>query len=159
MVINIITLWDYQCLIGLEKWKRKSGMLIRNWLDTIGHFEALSSLSNIRYDNPNWATPKIVDKPYYVMGKDIGHPLINDNRICNNFEIDGRTKALLITGSNMSGKSTYLRTVGINMVLAYAGAPVCGKSFYCGIFSIYTCMRVSDNLEKTLHLFMQNFLG
>lgn len=158
MVINIIVLWDYQCMIGLEQWKRKSGMLIKDWLETIGEFEALSSLANIRYDNPDWTIPKIVDKPHYIMGKDIGHPLISDNRVCNDFQIDGVTKALLITGSNMSGKSTYLRTIGINMVLAYAGAPVCAKEFYCNIFNIYTCMRVGDNLEKNTSSFYAELL-
>lgn len=69
--INILTLWDYQCMIALEGWKKKSGSLIRTWLDTIGEFEALSSLSNIRYDNPNWAMPKIADKPYYIMAKEM----------------------------------------------------------------------------------------
>ncbi|NLY86375.1 MAG: hypothetical protein GX077_08505 [Tissierellia bacterium] len=58
-------------MIALEGWKKKSGSLIRTWLDTIGEFEALSSLSNIRYDNPNWAMPKIADKPYYIMAKEM----------------------------------------------------------------------------------------
>lgn len=81
------------------------------------------------------------------MAVDMGHPLITDNHVRNNLKIDDLTKVLLITGSNMSGKSTYLRTSGINMILAYAGARVYAKDFYCSIFSIYTCMRVSDNLE------------
>ncbi|WP_066496661.1 MutS family DNA mismatch repair protein [Abyssisolibacter fermentans] len=158
IVINIITLWDYQCMIALERWKKKSGILIKTWMETIGEFEALSSLANIRYDNPDWTIPKIIDKPNYIVAKGIGHPLLTDKRVCNDVEIDDSTKVLLITGSNMSGKSTYLRTVGINMVLAYAGAPVCAKDFCCSIFSIYTCMRVRDNLEKNISSFYAELL-
>lgn len=158
LIINILTLWDYQCMIALERWKKKSGDLIETWLDTIGEFEALSSLASIGYDNPDWAIPKITDKPYYVMGKDMGHPLITDKRVYNDLEIDGKTKVLLITGSNMSGKSTYLRTVGINLVLAYTGAAVCAKEFACDIFKIYTCMRISDNLEKNTSSFYAELL-
>ena len=156
--INVITLWDYQCMVALEDWKNQSGSLIETWLDTIGTFEALSSLANLRYDHPDWCFPKIVDQPYYIMAKDMGHPLITEDRVCNDFKIEDPTKVLLITGSNMSGKSTYLRTAGINMVLAYAGAPVCAKEFYCNIFSIYTCMRVSDNLEKNTSSFYAELL-
>ena len=82
--INILTLWDYQCMIALEAWKKKSGKLIKAWLETIGEFEALSSLANIRHDNPDWEMPKITDKPYYIKARDMGHPLITENRVCNN---------------------------------------------------------------------------
>ena len=145
-------------MIALESLKKKSGKLIKTWLDTIGEFEALSSLSNLRYDNPDWTFPKITDKPYYIRARDMGHPLITENRVCNDLKIDGPTRALLITGSNMSGKSTYLRTAGINLVLAYAGGPVCAKEFHCNIFYIYTCMRVSDNLEKNISSFYAELL-
>ncbi|SMB90183.1 MutS domain III [Desulfonispora thiosulfatigenes DSM 11270] len=158
IIINILILWDYQCMISLELWKKNSGGKIRNWLETIGEFEALSSLSNIRYDNPSWSTPIIEDKPYHFTAKDLGHPLLGESRVCNDLKIDDLTKVLLITGSNMSGKSTYLRTAGINLVLAYAGAPVCAKEFNCSLFNIYTCMRVSDNLEKNTSSFYAELL-
>ncbi|MDY0236585.1 MAG: DNA mismatch repair protein [Gudongella sp.] len=158
LIINIIFLWDYRCMIKLEGWKKKSGELLETWLETIGEFEALSSLANMGYDNPSWVIPRIVDKPYYVMAKEMGHPLIIENRVSNDLEIDGVTKVLLITGSNMSGKSTYLRTVGINLVLAYAGAAVCAKEFKCDIFNICTCMRVSDNLEQNTSSFYAELL-
>lgn len=158
LIINIMTLWDYQSMIALEDWKKKSGSLVRTWIETIGEFEALSSLANINYDNPKWIIPKITDKEDYIMAKDIGHPLIIENPVCNDFKIDGQTKALLITGSNMSGKSTYLRTIGINLVLAYTGAAVFAKDLHCNIFNIWTCMRVSDNLEKNISSFYAELL-
>src|SRR5699024_10764196 len=157
-IINIITLWDYQSMIALERWKGKSGHLIRTWLDTIGEFEALSSLSNLNYDNPDWVTPTITEKNDYIKGKDMAHPLIIEDSVSNDFKIEDPTKVLLITGSNMSGKSTYLRTTGINLVLAYIGAPVCANRITCNIFNIYTCMRVSDNLEKNISSFYAELL-
>lgn len=158
IIINIVTLWDYQCMIALESWKKKSGKLIRSWVETIGEFEALSSLANINHDKPDWIIPKIREKPNYIMAKEMGHPLLTDNRVSNDFKIEGLTRALLITGSNMSGKSTYLRTAGINLVMAYAGAAVCAKEFHCSIFDIYTCMRISDNLEENTSSFYAELL-
>lgn len=156
--VNIITLWDYRCMIALERWKMKSGVLIEAWLDIIGEVEALSSLAVIRYDNPDWARPKIMDEPSYFKADDMGHPLLTQKRMTNNLKFEDQTRVLLITGSNMSGKSTLLRTAGINLVLAYAGAPVCAKSFYCSIMKIYTCMRISDNLEKNISSFYAELL-
>jgi len=156
--INIIILWDYQCMIALERWKRKSGILIKTWLDTIGEAEALSSLAGIRYDNRDWIMPEIVDKPSYLKARHMGHPLLTNKRVFNDLIIEPPAKILLITGSNMSGKSTLLRTAGINLLLAYVGAPVCAEFFHCSIMSIHTCMRVSDNLEKNISSFYAELL-
>lgn len=158
IILNVLFLWDYRCMIALERWKGESGIQIKSWLETIGDFEGLASLANLRYDNPDWAVAEILDDPYLIKAKDVGHPLLTDERVCNDLEIDDLTKVLLITGSNMSGKSTYLRTAGINLVLAYAGAPVCAKDFECSLFNIYTCMRVSDNLEKNTSSFYAELL-
>lgn len=151
--INIITIWDYQCMIGLEKWRRQSGLNIKNWLEVIGELEALSSLAIIEYDNPNWTKPTITDKSSVFEVKSIGHPLISNKRVYNDFSIKDPTKIQLITGSNMSGKSTLLRTTGINLVLAYTGATVCAEYMQCCIMNIQTCMRTSDNLEEGISSF------
>lgn len=156
--INILLLWDYQCMIALERWKSKSGALINIWLDTIGEVEALSSLAVIRYDNPDWAIPEITCKPSYLRAKHMGHPLLTSKRVSNDLSIEPPTQVLLITGSNMSGKSTLLRTAGINLILAYIGAPVCAESFHCSIMNIHTCMRISDNLEKSISSFYAELL-
>ncbi len=158
IIINILILWDYQCMISLERWKKKSGIHIKSWLDTIGEVEALSSLSIIRHDNPEWAMPEIVQKSSQLRAKEMGHPLLTSNRVCNDLRIDHPTKILLITGSNMSGKSTLLRTAGINLLLAYIGAPACAKTFSASFMSIQTCMRVSDNLEKSISSFYAELL-
>ncbi|AKL96448.1 DNA mismatch repair protein MutS [Clostridium aceticum] len=156
--INILTLWDYQCMIGLEAWKNQSGRFVEKWLDTIGTMEALSSLANIGHDYPQWTVPEILDSPSVFLGKVVGHPLIAKGQVCNDIAIQEPSRILLITGSNMSGKSTLLRTVGINLVLAYAGAPVCASSMKCSIVNLYTCMRISDNLERKISSFYGELL-
>ena len=157
-VINILTLWDYQCMIALEEWKQKSGRFLRIWLKVLGEMEALSSLALIRHDNPDWIMPQIVtDKPG-LAARGMGHPLLTKQRVCNDLEVGHPAGVLLITGSNMSGKSTLLRTAGINLVLAYVGAPVCAAEFACSIMQVYTCMRVSDNLEKNISSFYAELL-
>lgn len=88
----------------------------------------------------------------------LGHPLLNGNRVCNDLVFHPPMNVMLVTGSNMSGKSTFLRTAGINLVLAYAGAPVCATSFSCSIMHLFTCMRVSDNLEKSISSFYAELL-
>ena len=84
---------------------------------------------------------------------DLGHPLLSEKRVYNDVSIKDPSNILLITGSNMSGKSTFLRTIGINLILSYTGAPVCAKAFSASIMEIYTCMRISDNLEESISSF------
>jgi DNA mismatch repair ATPase MutS len=155
--LNIITLWDYQCLILLERWKKYCGSDLEKWIDTIGAMEELSSLAVIRYDHPDWDVPEVKEGDPIFKAEEMGHPLLS-NRVANDLSIYKQHSILLITGSNMSGKSTLLRTAGINLVLAYAGAPVCAKSFCCSIMKIYTCMRISDNLEKRISSFYAELL-
>jgi DNA mismatch repair ATPase MutS len=153
-LFNILTLWDYQCEIDLERWKKKCGKHIGDWFETIGFFEALSSLSVLKYANPHWTFPELVgSESMFTRASRMGHPLITKDRVLNDIEIAQNKKVMLVTGSNMSGKSTFLRTVGLNLILAYAGAPVCAEAFSCSLMNVYTCMRVSDNLEKNISSF------
>lgn len=156
--MNIITLWDYQCMFALEKWKRDSGKSLEAWLNAIGEMEVISSMSIIKYDNPEWAMPKIVEEKDIISAKNMGHPLLTNARVCNDFKIEKPASILLITGSNMSGKSTLLRTVGINLILAYIGAPVCADEFTCSMMNVYSCMRVSDDLERNISSFYAELL-
>lgn len=157
MIVNILTLWDYQCMIALEEWKKESGKRLRQWLEVLAEVEALSSLANIRFENPEWIMPIISDQNGLSAQK-LGHPLLTQKRVCNNFEMNPASPISLITGSNMSGKSTFLRTVGSNLVLAYIGAPVCAKEFICSRMNIWTCMRISDNLEQSISSFYAEIL-
>lgn len=156
--LNIFLLWDYQCLIALEKWKSSSGDSLEKWLKNIARIEALASLAVLQYDNPQWAMPEICDKPHVVAAEKMGHPLLTHGRVCNDLVIENPVRILLITGSNMSGKSTLLRTSGINLVLAYIGAPVCATKFKCSLMELFTCMRVSDNLDQNISSFYAELL-
>lgn len=158
LIVNILTLWDYQCMIALEEWKKKSGKGLKAWLNVIAEVEAIASLSNIRYDNPSWATPQIFEEQSGLSAQGLGHPLLTHQRVVNNFDLKSPSGIVLITGSNMSGKSTFLRTVGSNFVLAYTGAPVCAEKFSCSLFNLWTCMRISDNLEQSISSFYAEIL-
>ncbi len=158
IVINILFLLDYQYVFALEIWKEKYGVNLEKWINTVAEFESLCSLSVINYDYPKWITPEITKQELVFRAKVMGHPLLMGEGVSNNLKIEKPSTIGLITGSNMSGKSTLLRTSGINLVLAYSGAKVCAESFCCSIMDIYTCMRVSDNLEKNISSFYAELL-
>ncbi|MCG8402616.1 MAG: MutS family DNA mismatch repair protein [Firmicutes bacterium] len=153
-LINIGLLWDLQTLIKLEKWRGGSGRWIRAWIEVIAEFEALSSLAGLAHDHPQWTMPEISKSAAAIKAVALGHPLIKDEtRVSNDVELAEPGMILLITGSNMSGKSTLLRTVGINLILAYAGAPVCAEKLSCSHMNIYTSIHINDNLEKNISTF------
>lgn len=157
IIFNILFLLDYQFIISLECWKRDSGAIIRDWLDVLGEVEALSSISLIRYENPGWCFPEISEGQPVFSAESMGHPLLA-GCVLNSVSFRKSLKVLLITGSNMSGKSTLLRTAGVNLVLAYCGAPVFAKKFSSSIMEIYTCMRIRDDLEKNISSFYAELL-
>lgn len=158
-LLNVIFLLDYHCMVDLEKWKKKSGYSVRTWLTVIGKVEELSSLTTIRFDHPNWCEPEFSHSKNHLSAKNMGHPLLSSTaRVSNDLTIKGSGSILLITGSNMSGKSTLLRTVGLNVVMAYLGAPVCANEFQCSMMDIYTSMRLNDNLEKKISSFYAELL-
>lgn len=158
LFFDILTLWDYQCCIALESWKESSGEFLDCWIETIGTVEALSSLAVIRYDHSAWTMPEIIEGPVMFQAKSMGHPLLSGKRVYNDLKIGDSGRILIITGSNMSGKSTLLRTAGMNLVLAYCGAPVCARDFKCSIMNVYTSMRINDNLEESISSFYAELL-
>ena len=157
LIINVLFLSDIFILDNLESWKVKNGENLELWLETMGRFEALLSLSNLAFENPEWNYPNISNEKV-IEAVSIGHPILGKKAVVNDFKFDREKKAALITGSNMSGKSTFLRTIGLNMVLAYLGLPTFSKSFKCGIYSIYTCMRTEDDLEESISSFYAEIL-
>ena len=157
-ILNPIIMIDYHLTISLELWKKKYGENFEKWINVIAEFEELCSLAIIKHDNPYWSMPKFVCEKSKILAENIGHPLLGENRVCNSIVVEEPHEVILITGSNMSGKSTFMRTIGINSVLAYAGAPVCADKFQCAIMNIYTCMKVSDNLGKNISSFYSEIL-
>jgi DNA mismatch repair ATPase MutS len=152
LIKNMFFLSDYKICNTLNKWKNNSGQNLQQWLSVIGKFEAVSSLAVINFDNPKWTTPQFTEGKV-IKGEKLAHPLITNNRISNYIDINEYSPVLLITGSNMAGKSTYLRTVGINLLLAYTGASVCASSFTCPLLNIYSCMRISDDIDQNISSF------
>ena len=156
-LLNFGLLWDYHCVFALEEWKNRYGAQIRKWLEAVGRIEALSSLAVIGQIQPEWAFPTFVETGLKFSAEQMGHPLIPfDACVRNDFEIS--SGACVITGSNMSGKTTLLRTVGINLILAYAGAPVFARKLECSFMDIFTSMRVRDDLNSGISTFYAELL-
>ncbi|MBN1578739.1 MAG: hypothetical protein JW913_19400 [Chitinispirillaceae bacterium] len=158
---NAFLLWDFRCVIRLEDWKRRHGTLVRKWLACIGEFEALSSLALLRFDHTDWVVPAFREGGETgVAARGIGHPLLPAAQcIVNDFNLGPPGGSVgIITGSNMSGKSTFLRTVGCNLALAYAGAPVCAARLECPLLDIYTSMRTDDDLLSHTSTFYAELL-
>lgn len=152
--LNIFFFWDIHFCYALEKWKHRHGPHIALWFESMAEVEVLSGFANMSFNNPDWAMPRVVDEYFALTAADLGHPLIPaDRRVKNDFKIDGSGKIVLVTGSNMSGKSTFQRTCGVNMVLAFAGAPVCAAHFKVTWVKILTSMRISDSLEDNTSSF------
>jgi hypothetical protein len=141
-------LWDVHCVLALEAWQAKAGKNARAWLDVMGHIEALSSLASFAQDHPDYTFAKFVDEPAF-RAKGIGHPLLAPSEcVRNDVALRGAGTALLITGSNMSGKSTLLRAMGLGAVMAMAGAPVAAEELELSPFEVRTSMWARDSLLR-----------
>lgn len=156
-LFNILFLWDYQNTISLEAWKDKFGIDVKTWLYSIGEVESLMSFATPMQVEENLSFPDIDNSSFKIDAKNIGHPLINkEERVSNDICIDD--KILIITGSNMSGKTTFLRTLGINIVLTNAGAPTYSKELSLPIMDLYTSMRIVDDLKNKISTFYGELL-
>ncbi len=149
LLLNLFLLWDLIQCIRLENWKIKHKAKLVKWFDVIAEFDALSSLGCFYFNNPAYQFPKINTADFSIKADELGHPLIHKkNRINNSIKILGQAQFVIITGANMAGKSTFLRTLGVNMVLASTGAPVCAQSFVWSPIQIFTSIRTKDSLFK-----------
>ncbi len=150
--LNILLLWDLRCVKNLAAWHQTAAANVTDSFEVIAAFEALISLSTLHYNHPDWPFPQIAPE-FKIETVALGHPLIRqEKRISNNFEMPHKT-ADVITGSNMAGKSTFLRTLGINLVLAYAGAPVCAESLTVSVLKMVSYMRIKDSLNESTSTF------
>lgn len=147
--------WDIHVLAALERWRRQGGNHARDWLAALGEAEALGALAGLRHDNPGWALPDIAPGDDTFRAARLGHPLLRaDERVCNDVAIGPPGTFLFVTGSNMSGKSTLLRAIGVNAVLAQAGGPVCADAVALPPVAVWTSARVQDSLERGVSFFM-----
>ncbi|MCU0355233.1 MAG: hypothetical protein MUD08_16075, partial [Cytophagales bacterium] len=176
LLANGLVLWNLYWAIRLERWKAKTQTDLPRWLDALAETEALCSLAGFAHTAPSqpppkgeeqklpplgggsgWGFPVLREEPggsLFFSARNLGHPLIlREKRVLNDFTLVGTGRTGIVTGSNMSGKSTFLRTVGINAVLAFAGAPVCATEMQLSHFRVFTSMRTQDSLEESVSSF------
>ena len=147
-VLNGLFLWDYHCIYRLEKWKSEYRNLFPVWLEMIGQVDAYISLGNYAFNNPEFAYPVISDNNDVFSAKNLGHQLIDESkRVCNDFSLGKKGTVCIISGANMAGKSTFLRTVAVNYILGMTGAPVCATEMNFIPVKIFTSMRTTDSLS------------
>ncbi|MFT6827261.1 MAG: DNA mismatch repair ATPase MutS [Roseivirga sp.] len=153
-IFNFLFILDVYWLIRAERWKKRTQEDIGAWFEAIGEIEALNSLGAYHFSNSEFSFPTISETPFDIKATAMGHPMINPlKRVSNDFDFSGKGGICLITGSNMSGKSTFLRTVGVNSVLALMGAPVCAQSMQISKLQVFTSMRTQDDLEESVSSF------
>lgn len=152
IILNCLFLWDYKNAIDLDNWKQEYSNSIQDWFYALGELESLMSFANLPRVCDNMSLPTFNEENNIIKAKSIGHPLINnDKRICNDFNLDNNI--YIISGSNMSGKTTFMRTIGINMILACAGSYVCASSMCLSKMKIITSMRIKDDLNGGISTF------
>jgi len=146
-VIAPLLLWKTQLAYRVEEWRARCGTHVPVWLDALGETEALISLSAFAYERDDLTYPDVVEEGPKFEAEQVGHPLIPaSRRVDNDVAMDPSTSVLIVSGSNMSGKSTLMRTVGVNTVLALAGAPVCAKQLRVSGLRIGASIRINDSL-------------
>jgi DNA mismatch repair ATPase MutS len=157
VILNLPLPWDFIFAARLERKRLALEKLLPGWLDTLQRLEALQSLANFADLHPAYNFPEVrerIDEGALFSATELAHPLIpHHSRVGNNFSIDRRGRVFLVTGSNMSGKSTFLRTIGINLVLAFAGGPVAADSMRTQLFRLSTCIQINDSLREGVSYF------
>ena len=152
ILLNGLFLFHVHVLYRLDNWKKEHAAKIIPWLQLIGEVEALNSFANLAYNNSSFSFPKMSATPA-LQATALGHPLIKEEkRVCNDVSFNAQ-KFVILTGSNMSGKSTFLRTLGMNLVLARAGSAVCAAEFEFYPFDVFVSMRISDSLQDSESFF------
>lgn len=155
VILNGLLVWNVKQVIAIENWKRNNQASIEEAFEVAAEFETLISLAGLHINYPDWCYPEITDGEAYTLSATaIAHPLINSKtRVKNDYELNNTLKIDIITGSNMAGKSTFLRTLGINTVLALCGAPVCAKSMQVSVMTMISYMRIKDSLNESTSTF------
>jgi DNA mismatch repair ATPase MutS len=146
-VLGPLLLFDLHVACRLEDWRRISGASVARWLEAVGEIEALGSLANYCHGRPDHVFPEFVAESPCFEADSLGHPLLQ-SAVTNDVAITGPLQVLIVSGSNMSGKSTFLRTVGVNAVLAQAGGPVFATRLRLSPFSVAASIRILDSLRE-----------
>lgn len=152
--LNSFLLWDARQMIALNRWRGRNRQQVGQWFSLLAEMEVLHSLATLRFNQPAWAWPSFSPEHFTFVGEGVGHPLIPEGRrVVNSLQVSGTAKVSLITGSNMAGKSTFLRSLGVNVLLAQMGAPVCAQKLVVSPVRLMTSMRIADNLAENTSTF------
>ena len=148
LVFNPLLLWDIHKTMQIEMWMELWGGFASEWILTASEFDAYASLATFAFTHPDYVFPELTDDYFTFKGKGLGHPLMKrETCVRNDVDIEKQPYFLVVTGANMSGKSTYLRTIGVNFLLACLGAPVCAESLRLSPVNLFTSLRTSDSLN------------
>jgi ABC-type Na+ transport system ATPase subunit NatA len=152
--LNSLFLWDVWQMRTLNEWRRRNKAMLPQCFDLIAKFEVINSLTVLHFNQPAWCLPTFKNDYFSFEGKDLGHPLIpGKQRVVSDFAMNGKGQIALITGSNMAGKSTFLRSLGVNTILAQMGAPACATALQLSRVELICSMRISDNLAENTSTF------
>lgn len=150
---------DVHLVRSLERWRARSAQHVNDWFDALGELEALAALATLAYDHPEWSFPEVRPGEAVFQAESLGHPLLGDHvRRPSDVTVDGPGRFLLVTGSNMSGKSTLLRSIGLAAILGQAGSVVCASSALISPLRVFSSMRIHDSLTGGVSLFMAELL-
>lgn len=146
---NFLFMWDLHTIIRLEKWQSNYKEKLKDWLDVIKEFDVLQSFAGFAYQQPNFVFPKVSSDEFLYEIINGGHPVIPENeRVCNDFKLQNTGSFAIVTGANMAGKSTFLRTTAVNLILGMCGSKVCASNFQFTPIEIFTSIRTNDSLSK-----------
>jgi hypothetical protein len=146
ILLNSLVLYDLLCIYRLERWRHRNCDRMKAWFDTIAEADAFNSFAAYAYNHPDFTWPELIEE-WKLEGDQVGHPLIRrEECVCNDLRMDSSSSLWIITGANMAGKSTFLRSVGVNVVLALTGSVVCAERFVCPVLEIYSGMRNTDSI-------------
>ena len=145
-ILGPLVLYSTQVALATERWRAAHAARIPDWIDAIGELEAYSSLSCFAFENPLYAFPQVAEDGPNFNATGLAHPLLPANAVANDVSLDGQRQIMVVSGANMAGKSTLLRTIGTNMALAYAGAPVRATSLQISPLTMIASIRVQDSL-------------
>ena len=155
----VILLWTANLAMAIERWRLRTGTHIADWIEVVGELEALSSLASFSFEQPAFVFPDVLSEGPLFDGVALGHPLIpGERRVTNDLRLDGTLRLLVVSGSNMSGKSTMMRSVGIAAVLAMAGGPVCARSLRIAPMAVAASIRINDSLQENASRFYAEIL-
>ena len=157
LVMNGLYIRDLHLMSQMDVWKGRNIDDIGRWIEAVSEVDAVASISNYSFNHPDYTFPKFTGE-LIIDAVSMSHPLIGSEAIPNNFKVEKVHDFSIITGANMAGKSTFLRTVGVNMVLAYAGSPVCAERLTLTCIPLFTSMRTTDNLSKGTSYFHAELL-